>query len=153
MFCGVFNGNGHTITLNIDSTKDCQGLIGMVGARAIIRNVVDGTIKGNDYIGSIVGASSGSGTILFENCWNKATITATGINAAGILGCNWGSYTRVTLKNCYNTSTISGCSQSGAISGWLGSGANVINCYNAGTISGYQSGRTFARYSIQIVIN
>lgn len=151
MFCGTFDGNGHTVTLNISSSEECQGLIGMAGGGAVIRNIiVDGSVTGSRYVGGIVGGSSGTGTVIVEDCWNKASVTANGINAAGIFGCNLSYNIKVILEDCYNTGEISGYRESGTISGWLGSGAEVKNCCNVGVISGYQSGRSFARYNSSV---
>ena len=74
-------------------------------------------------------------------------MTATGVNAAGIIGTNKGSSAIFSITNCYNTGDITGTSESAAISGWVGSGATIQNCYNIGTITGYNYRNDFYRGS------
>ena len=50
-----------------------------------------------------------------------------GANGAGILGVNDLSEAYVRIINCYNTGTITGQRECGAISGWLGDVAEVMN--------------------------
>lgn len=55
-FNGVFDGNGHMISgLYIDSDSDYQGLFGRIDGGVVQDLTVDGTVKGDEYIGGIVG--------------------------------------------------------------------------------------------------
>lgn len=147
-FNGSFDGQGHSITFNIDTDQEYVGLIGCATGGASIQNVITrGSVKGSAKVGGILGGSEGSGAITIANCGNEATITATGANAGGIHGCNNGSAAIYTLTNCYNAGTISGGKESASISGWLGRNATVTNCYNIGDVTGIDgSNRSFARW-------
>ena len=146
-FSGIFNGQGHVVTLNITSNQEFQGLIGCAEGGSEIMNVITrGSVSGPARSAGVLGGSkNSSGTITLTNCGNEANVTVTGQNAAGIVGCNSGSGATYILTNCYNTGTIKGGSESAGISGWLGSGATVTNCYNIGSVTGDQDGRTFTR--------
>ena len=147
-YAGTFDGQGHTVTLNISANTGYQGLIGCATGGAVIQNVITrGSVSGSAYCGGILGGALGSGAISITNCGNEASITTAGVNAGGVLGCNAGDLT-CTLKNCYNTGTISGSNECAGLSAWLGSNAVVTNCYNAGTVTGVDgSNRTFARWN------
>lgn len=149
-FKGKFDGQGFRIkNLTIDGQDtDNHGLFACVGGDAEIRNVVIDTtctIKGNAYIGGIAGASQGNGLVIFENCGNEATITATDVNAAGIVGVNMSSGAAFRIINCYNTGAINGARESAAISGWIGSSADVVSCFNIGEVTGVDGLQTFYR--------
>ncbi len=153
-FAGVFNGNGYTIkNLNITSTVNNFGLFGTVTGGANISNfVLDSScsIRGASYVG-IIGASTGSGMVTIDRIGNEADITATGVNAGGIIGCNYGSECQFFISNCYNTGTIKGRTESGTISGWVGSGATLENSWNIGTVEGFDSGKDMARGSMTLI--
>ena len=146
-FGGIFDGQGHTITINVGSSSEYQGLIGCADNGAYIKNViVKGSVAGLSRCGGVLGGSNGAtGTITLLNCGNEASVTVKGQNAAGVVGCNSGGSARYNLTNCYNAGTIKGGSESAGISGWLGSGATVTNCYNIGSVTGDEKGRTFTR--------
>lgn len=75
-FTGVFNGNGHTITLNCESTANKVGLFALMGGT--VKNLtVAGSIKAgapeeNTYIGTVAGFADYDAQII--NCTNKAKI-------------------------------------------------------------------------------
>lgn len=141
---GDFDGQGHRITdMNLQSNADYQGFFGVVTDGVHIHNLyIDSScsIKGNNYCGGLVGGSIGGKEnrqeLLIEHCGNEADVTAIGINAAGIFGCNMQGKATVIIRNCYNSGTIHGTNECGAISGWLGGGwSHVSNCYNTGTVT------------------
>lgn len=153
-FTGKFDGQGHVISNLVINAPDesYQGLFGVINNGAEIRNVtIDSTcsITANAYAAGIAACSNGTGIVIIENCGNEADITVTGkgVNAAGILGVNMGNTVIVRITNCYNTGDITGKKENAAISGWLGSAAEVHNCYNTGTIRGIDGDKTFARFA------
>ena len=134
-FTGTFDGNGHTITLTINGTAATNyvGLFADIAEGGIVRNLhVTGTIKGGWHVGSI--ASVNHGTI--ENSYFDGTVegvvnaTTGGQNVGGLVGLNIGG----SVRNCYNTGTITGQSMIGGIAGW--NDASVTYCYNTGIIEG-----------------
>ena len=141
---GDFDGGGHRIlNMTLQSTSDYQGFFGIVTDGVHIHNLyIDSScsIKGGNYCGGLVGGSIGGKEnrqeLLIEHCGNEADVTATGINGAGIFGCNMKGKATVIIRNCYNSGTVYGSKECGAISGWLGGGwSHVSNCYNTGTVT------------------
>ena len=132
---GTFDGQNHYINLNIDNTSGSRlGLIGYATAGAYVKNlIIKGSINGEKYIGGFVGSLSRTdqdGTLTFENCGNEANITATDINAGGLLGCSFDGGVQVVMKNCYNSGTIKG-NQSGQLTAWS-TNTQIENCYTIG---------------------
>jgi hypothetical protein len=142
-FSGTFDGNGHTVTLNItDSTADV-GLFKTLSGGAVVKNVITaGSIssKGNNVGGIAGSADTDAGDVTIENCKNTAAITGKE-EVGGILGRCSGSAHSVTVTGCINTGTINGTNRKvGGICGNL-EGTHVIrNCYNTGGISVSKSG-------------
>lgn len=153
-FTGIFNGNGHTVTLNINNPDNkMRGLIGCVAGGAVVMNVVvDGTVIGNGNTGGIVGGTieKGTGSVLIMNCGNEATVTGKSCTA-GILGKNRssgssdGEKVKVYVINCYNAGAITGSEKAAAICGEFGATDRIFNCYNVGTTTPASS-TPFGRY-------
>ena len=142
-FSGTFDGNGHTVTLNItDSTADV-GLFKTLSGGAVVKNVITaGSIssKGNNVGGIAGSADTDAGDVTIENCKNTAAITGKE-EVGGILGRCSGSAHSVTVTGCINTGTINGTNRK--VGGICGNpeGTHVIrNCYNTGGISVSKSG-------------
>jgi hypothetical protein len=161
-FCGIFDGQGHTI-YNIYCSRRCTtgnygdgqsvGLIGRLGVHdndppelrptdPAVKNVaVTGYIYSNRSVGGIVGKlgkttrNSGDGSTggIIQNCANFATVSNTDAKGCGgIAGAGWNGG---IIENCYNAGRIMStytCPTGGI------SGSNEItlkNCYSVGTIS------------------
>ena len=130
---GTFNGAGHTIKgLYIDSNADYQGLFGYLSTdgdnTGTVQNLsVSGSVKGDDYVGGVVGYND-EGRVI--NCTNTGSVKGSGDRVGGVVGYNGG-----TVENCYNTGTVTGTDD------WVGgvvgvNSSSVTNCYNTGNISG-----------------
>ena len=124
---GTFDGQGHTITgLSTPANNSCDyvGLFGRVISNAVVRNVilVDASLNGTKYVGSIAGETNNGITI--QNCAliGKSIISSSNNAAGGIAGSNYG-----TIQNCYV-----------AISG---SGSISATTYYAGGIVGLNNGK------------
>lgn len=133
-FTGTFDGNGHTVTLNItDSTADV-GLFSKLAGGAVVKNVkVDGTVSGTEGVAGIAAQAKGA---TISGCINCAIISATGRYVGGIVGKLQGG----TVENCYNTGAISSSRNRpavnlGGIVGYIDESATVKNCYNVGEIT------------------
>ena len=140
-YSGNFNGDGHTISgLYINSTADDQGLFGYVSGSGKVQNLsVSGSVKGDNYVGGVVGYNISS---TVENCYNTVTVTGTNDCVGGVVGYNNGG----TVENCYNTGEVSGPdSGNSVIDSYVGGvvgqnfGGTVENCYNTGKVSGPDS--------------
>ena len=156
---GTFEGNFHTIDnlVQNDNTHNNQGLFGVVNGGCVIKNLILGSgchFKGAKFVGAFVGSSRGSGWVTIQNCGNEGAVTASGNNAAAIIGCviNGGPATRIT--DCYNKGNVSGNAESAILTGWFGGhgSVEVNNFYNTGTISGHD-GRHLYRNSVGITFN
>ena len=147
MFVGNFNGNGHTVTLEIDNNESYQGMFGVVKGGARISDlIVAGSVKAESKVGGIIGYADGGGTITLTNVINRATIQSKGsdsANAAGLVGCAVSS-TVIAATNCGNMGNVSGQDgQCAAFAGWTQSSGETkttfTNCWNSGTISNMEN--------------
>ena len=130
-FTGTFDGDGHTVTLAIDTPeKNYVGLFSKLGNNATVKNLaVTGNVSGNEYVAGIAGENA-SGTI--SSCKNTADISANGRYVGGIAGKNSGN-----INSSYNMGRVSSeRSRSGVnLGGIVGfSSGTVTNCYNIGII-------------------
>lgn len=146
-FAGTFDGNGHTVTLNISNDMSNQGLFSQLVGGANIKGLkVEGYINTTKQnAGAIAGqANSYSGNINIERCISNVTIN--GYKAVGgIVGFATGFNNSVTIDSCANMGDISGTnSQIGGIAGNVSGGHKIINCYNRGDIKGFNNVGGFA---------
>ena len=141
-FCGVFDGNGKTLHVNLNNEKtdgtNVQGIAPFHYIRyAIIRNLtVEGTIASASYhTAGLVGFAERTNTI--ENCHISVTIHQNNNHAGGIVG--HGLTSTTTIKDCIFDGTIDGGTVNrtniGGIWGWSDDGAipSLQNCLEKGT--------------------
>ena len=134
-FTGTFDGNGHTVTLNITASTANVGLFSKLAGGAVVKNVITaGSISGKvNNVGGIAGTADGNVTI--ENCKNTASIKG-GKGAGGILGYSEPGSGFVTISSCANMGSVSGTrKQVGGIAGNVVGTHIIRNCYNQGDIS------------------
>ena len=134
-FSGTFDGNGHTVTLNITASTANVGLFKTLSGGAVVKNVITaGSISGKvNNVGGIAGTADGNVTI--ENCKNTASIKG-GKGAGGILGYSEPGSGFVTISSCANMGSVSGTrKQVGGIAGNVVGTHIIRNCYNQGDIS------------------
>ena len=130
-YSGTFDGGGHTIKgLNINATASNQGLFGQINGATIKNLNVSGSVTStNSYVGGIVGKVQ-AGTI--QNCSFSGSVESAKSSSAYAGGIVGGTVNQTTISGCYNTGTITGYA-----GGILGYGkANISDCYNTGTIKG-----------------
>ena len=130
-FRGSFDGGGYEIKLAINSTvEDYVGLFRYT-EDAVLKNIsTTGTVRGRNYVGSLVGRASGGTKI--ENCTNRAAVT--GNSYVGGLAC--AAFEDTEFIGCNNTGTvISGNNYAGGIVSYS-ENAKLNNCTNAGNVSG-----------------
>ncbi len=122
-FNGIFDGGGHTISgLYINVESSYQGLFGY--SSGTIKNLtVSGSVTGDAYTGGIVGSNHGVISDCISNCAVSGSTDKDYIG--GITGYN--DYSG-SIKNCYNTGTVS--STNTYIGGIAGSSdGSIENCY------------------------
>ena len=146
-FSGTFDGDGHTVMLDITGTANYVGmfknLTGAAGKTVTVKNVIlagkiDAT--GNNNIGGITGfVNTYYGNVRIENCKNGAAITGNKA-VGGIVGASTSSTNALTVSGCANLGTITATNtQVGGIAGNLEGAHAVENCYNQGAITGFNN--------------
>ena len=140
LYLGTIDGQRHKIsnlTMNFD--REGVGFINSATAGATIKNLTIASscsFTGSKAVGAFVGGIwDNSGIVKFLNCGNEGTVISNGVNAGGILGCNFNGDIAIHMTNCYNIGTVQG-NESAGISGWLGYHPVLRNCYNMGAVSG-----------------
>ncbi len=127
-FRGIFDGKGHSITVNFFPKKDGQALFRNIEGNALIQNLkVQGTITTSNKQASGI-AAWGRGTI--RNCWVELTVvssvagdgTHSGIVAVASEG--------LVIENSLSQITINGktTENCGGIVGWADGNITVSNC-------------------------
>ena len=144
-FSGTFDGNGHTVTLDISGDGDVgmfENLTGVSGKTVTVKNViVEGKVDGGTGTGcgSIAGTvDSYDGKVVIEKCINRADIIG-GKATGGIVGqCKSTDGETTTIENCANFGTItSSGNYSGGIVGNMEGAHAILNCYNQGDMIGF----------------
>ncbi|TEU17412.1 MAG: hypothetical protein E3I25_03135 [Dehalococcoidia bacterium] len=129
-FTGTLDGQRYKIyDLFINRpSQNYIGLFGEVGVGGIVQNigVTSITITGYNYVGGLVGYSSGT----VSNCY--ATGTVTGESFVGGL---MGSIVYGTVTNCYATGDISAHVDVGGLAGFNDHGT-VSNSYSTSSVTG-----------------
>ena len=158
---GHFNGNNHTIKgLNINAKEQesngegyqCAGLFGCIsystgkGDKIVIENLtVEGTVRGTNNVGGIVGIARGfqddHGSV--KNCTFIGTVESSTTYKApmvgGIVGYLWGGNIYSCISKATITANSSSSEKTGYIGGIIGSIANgckIKDCISASTVSG-----------------
>lgn len=135
-FRGIFDGNGHTLEVNINSpTKEYIAPFCRT-KDATIRNLnVSGSVKGGNYAAGLVGSSES--TLTIENCHVSADIYTTQTHAGGFIGHSQSSTN--AIRNCLFDGVIEAKkfvvdSYAGAFRGWgnLNSMNTTSNCLENG---------------------
>ena len=147
-FSGTFDGDGHTVTLNItDSTADV-GLFKTLSGGAVVKNVITAgsvTATGKNNVGGIAGvADTELGAITISNCKNEAAIEGNKVVGGILGGCTEDDYA-LTISACANEGNISGTRNIGGICGTLENAHFIKNCYNSGTVTGSTIGGILGR--------
>ena len=125
---GTFDGQGHTIKINLYPEAGDAGIFRYIGWRAIIQNLkVTGTITtSNKFAGGIVGRGRG----VVRNCWSDVVINSSVVGDAthgGIVGVG---YSGTIVENCLVQTAIKGetTQNCGGVVGWAENPVNIVNC-------------------------
>ena len=134
-FRGSFDGGNHTVSLSLDSSDTSfMGLFGYCDSGSLIKNItITGTIKGDYYVGGIVGRMS-DGQII--NCQNEADVSGNRY-VGGMIGQFFTNSTEINSKaiNCLNTGSVTGNQDTGGIIGKIGISTDLYNCVNNGVVN------------------
>ena len=132
-FSGTFDGDGHTVTLDISGSDSNVALFKTVAGGTVKNVLTKGSVSGKEYVAAIAASMTG-GSI--TSCANTAEISASQRYVGGIVGKMDGG----TVENCYNKAAISSTRTrpvflGGIIGNLNSSAATVKNCYNSGAIN------------------
>ena len=96
----------------------------------IVQNcaMLGGSVRGNVYVGGIVGCNVSMSMV--QNCYATGSVTGTGESAGGIIGGNGG-----TVRNCYATGSVTGTGN------------------NAGGVAGTATGKTENCVALGLVVS
>ncbi len=109
-YTGTFNGNGHTISNIRAEGTGYQGLFGVLGTNAAVRNVAVSNSLLNttgSYAGGIAASIRGAG-VTIEKCRNTGNLTGSGDSLGGIIGYVEESGTNASIISCWNVGNITG---------------------------------------------
>lgn len=147
-FSGTFDGDGHTVTLNITASTANVGLFSKLAGGAVVKNMITAgsvTATGKNNVGGIAGvADTELGAITISNCKNEAAIEGNKVVGGILGGCTEDDYA-LTISACANEGNISGTRNIGGICGTLENAHFIKNCYNSGTVTGSTIGGILGR--------
>jgi hypothetical protein len=130
-FTGSFDGQGHEIKDVFVNRPDQSyvGLFGEVGQEGVTKNigVVDVTVVGNDYVGSLVGHTEGS----LSNSYSTGNVTGQE-NVGSLVGHNDG-----IVSNSHSSGSVTGDWRVGGLVGW--NQATLSSSYSDCTVTGNSS--------------
>lgn len=162
-FKGIFDGNGHTMTLNLttDGSSNFFAPFRYVGGSTFKRLHIAGKITSNSYyVASLVGHHRW-GTLNIYNCWSSVDIVCTKKTGnsfnAGFVGYTYDS--KININNCRFDGSLQGADADGW-SGFVGqrmsnsSSMNISNCLFAPTqlTVATNNSNTFA-YNSDVITN
>ncbi len=133
-FDGNFDGAGHKVIFNIETTNYGYGLFAGLGAKSVVKNLtLYGSVKTAHRAGALAYITQNGAYI--ENVTNYASVTctATGGYVGGLVGSLSGA--EAVINNCVNYGTVySAGKQTGGITGTTP--ATITNSVNFGDVTG-----------------
>ena len=142
VFRGIFDGNGHTLTMDIDAGSTSPVGLFKNATDFTIRNLhVAGKIKGGDHVAALVGNSTRTGdpACKIENCRVSASIECANWIAGGFVGRGNGADCASSLFDgsiwCQEAQADGHQNWAGAFHCFIDGGVNcaVVNCLEKGT--------------------
>lgn len=128
-YAGTFDGQEHTVTLNINNDIQGTGLFGVINGATIKNLVIDGNIEASaKWIGGICGLSFGNCTI--ENIVVKAAIKFTGSGDATLGGLIGDIEAASNVKNCafYGSVNAPDGTNVRGLASWCSNSPQFTNC-------------------------
>ncbi len=151
-FCGTFDGQGHTINVDLNvSGNIAEGLFSNVKGATIKDLTVTGTINNTGmYAGGLVGTAKGA---TIQNCTFAATINSSGNEIGAFVGgCSQidaDTPGNLTLQDCifsgsiHITGSYGDSKSAGLVSVWNNTSLTISNCLVKGSFSSERSGAQF----------
>lgn len=131
-FRGNFDGNGHTLTVNYNTSEQYAAPFRFIGSANISNLHVSGTISTSaKFASGLIGGSNGTNSNV-TNCRSSVTISST-VNGDGTHGGFVANITSgtVNIGGCIFDGTMTGSSTTncGGFVGWIsGTSANITDC-------------------------
>lgn len=145
-FEGVYNGDGHVISgLFIDRANQSNiGFFGHTGDGAIIKNLglVDVDIRGNQYVGAVVGWNRDAAKVI--NCYSTGRVRGNS-HVGGLVGYNQNRNS--IIVDSYSRANMEGGVQVGGIVGHNRNAAAVTGSYSTGRVTGQEEVGGLAGFS------
>ena len=133
---GIFDGNGHTLNVNITGSGYYIAPFARVKDITIKNLRVTGTVNGGMHPSGLIGSSDGTNYI--NNCWVSVTVNSTDTHVGGFVGHGHGA--KHSIDNCYFDGTLVSAkggsdSYGGSFIGWEDGGTSnvVTHCLENGT--------------------
>ena len=151
-FCGTFDGQGHTINVDLNTSGNtATGLFSYVKGATIKDLTVTGTINNTGlYAGGLVGTAKGA---TIQNCTLAATINSSGNEMGAFVGgCSQidaDTPGNLTLQDCifsgsiHITGSYGDSKSAGLVSVWNNTSLTISNCLVKGSFSSERSGAQF----------
>lgn len=135
-FTGVFDGNGHTVTVSVPMFKKLNGTV----KNLTVNGKVTAT-GGSEYAAAVALRADSGKSVLVENVVNYATVTSA-YRAGGIFAqIDGGDETKIVpsaarFVNCVNKGKVTGVGMVGGVLGYMqGYGLDMLDCVNTGDVS------------------
>jgi hypothetical protein len=127
---GIFDGDGHTVTLVISKPSNSyQGLFRYLDGASVRNLTVAGSVRGASSVGGIAAQANNS---TLTNVVNTAAVRGSG-SIGGIVGLASNGTTIINARNSGAVSTSSGTA--GGIVASLGGSSAVLGCVNDGRVA------------------
>ena len=155
-FKGEFDGQGHTITVDLESHSTRFGLFGTVQGKVHDLKVTGKiTATNKNQTGGICGILKGNGSKIY-NCISEVEIVDAQSGDGTIGGICAVSYDAVSIENCafYGKINAPNRDRNGGILGWANGGSGALttikNCLVVADIN-WAGGEDFGRSNISVV--
>ena len=140
-FRGIFDGNGHTLTVNIDGGSEQYMAPFYHVSGATIQNLnVRGTVKGDKHASGLIGSAEWRNGVHY--CHVSTDVYTTGNYAGGIIGHAHTEQQKVSdciFDGTITAETFADKTYAGSIIGWGEKTHNYLvdDCYENGTYTGF----------------
>ena len=136
-YCGTFDGNGHTLNIDIQSGSNGYASIFPVVKDVTMSDLhVTGKVNGGIHSAGLIACTTGTPTVNIDRVWVSVEVTSTSTHAGGIIGHS--DMAHVYMTDCrfdgkVNTNSLSG-TYAGDIIGWANNGGswNLQRVYDQG---------------------
>ncbi len=156
-FAGIYDGDGHSLDVRINSDGAFTAPFRYVGGATIRHLHITGSVSGKLHTSGLIGACSGQETNTIEDCHVSATIKEKQnslLRAGGFIGHGGGAYNRLTgclFDGKLTVETHVADSYAGVFIGWstftTKDRQSLTNCLEKGDNEGYSNVALYYAYS------